>query len=144
MLTRCWLPPESVADLVVAALGEPVWASIRSTARLDVVDPSEPGEQPQVLGHGQPPVERGLLGDPADLAAVTLDGARVRVADPGEDREQRRLAGAVRADHGEQLAAAAAKQTSRSATRSPKLLPEVAGRRCTGRRLSGVRGSPAG
>ena len=60
-------------------------------------------EQAQVLGDGEPAVERGLLRYPAELAG-DVEGARVGILDPGEDREQRRLAGAVGPDHGQQLA----------------------------------------
>ena len=54
--------------------------------------------------HRQAPVERGLLRDPADLAGRAADRSAVGLPDPGKDREQRRLAGAVRADDRQQLA----------------------------------------
>ena len=104
MLIRCWLPPESVPDLIVATIAEAGLLEHLPDRCLDVVDLLEPREQAQVLGHGQPPVERRLLGDEADLAAGEADLARIGLADAGEDREQRRLAGAVRADHREHLA----------------------------------------
>ena len=37
MLTRCWLPPESVADLIVAAVGEGGLLEHPLDRRLDVV-----------------------------------------------------------------------------------------------------------
>ena len=92
------------ADLVVAAVREPGLLEHLLEDGIGVGHPLEAREEQQVLGHGQAPVERGLLRHPADLAGGAADLARVGVADPGEDREQRRLAGAVRADHGEQLA----------------------------------------
>ena len=120
MLIRCWLPPESVGDLVVAAVGEPGLLEHRLDRRLDVVDALEPGEQAQVLGDGQPPVERGLLRDPADLAAGGLDLAGVGLGDPGEDR---RAASSCRRRSGRRPRAArprlTSKLTSRSAVRSP-------------------------
>ena len=61
------------------------------------------GEEQQVLLDRQPPVERRLLGNPADFPLGQVDLARVGLGDPGEDREQRRLAGAVGADHRQQL-----------------------------------------
>src|SRR4051794_3541741 len=64
----------------------------------------EPREEPQVLRHRQLPVERGLLWDPPDLGRRLRDRALVRVLDAREDRQQRRLARAVRSDHRHQLA----------------------------------------
>ena len=104
MLIRCWLPPERRIDLVVAALGERRQLEHLLDARLRVLVPLEAGEEAQVLLHRQAPVERRLLGHPADLAARQVDLAVVGTDDAGEDREQRRLAGAVGADHGQQLA----------------------------------------
>ena len=91
-------------DLVVAPLGERGLLEHPLDRRLDVVDLLEAGEQAQVLGHRQAPVERRLLRHPADLARGRWTVAGVGLADPGEDREQGRLAGAVGADHREQLA----------------------------------------
>ena len=64
-------------DLVVAALAEPGLLEHPLDRRVDVGDALEAGEQAQVLGHGQPPVERRLLRHPADLAG-SRDRARVR------------------------------------------------------------------
>ncbi len=91
-------------DLVVAAVGEGGLGEhlLELLAELLTLDPLEPGEQPQVLGDGQLPVERRLLGDEADLAGE-LDLARVGLQRAGDDREQRRLAGSVRADDREAL-----------------------------------------
>ena len=67
MLIRCWLPPESVPAWSSAAVLEGGLREHLGDGRLDVVDLLEPREQPQVLGDGEPPVERRLLGDEADL-----------------------------------------------------------------------------
>ena len=82
MLTRCWLPPESV----------PTWSSRRSASAglLEHLarrsprrrrDALEPGEQAQVLLDRQPPVERRLLRHPADLAGgrLTLPASGSRI-----------------------------------------------------------------
>ena len=106
MFTRCWLPPESVDDLVVAAVGEAGLLEHPLHGRLDVGNLLEAREQPEVLGHGEPPVQRGLLGDEADLPRRPGNLPLVGAADAREDREQRRLAGAVRADHRQELARA--------------------------------------
>ena len=128
MLTRCWLPPESVATWSSRALARARSASsIRSTVASTSRDLLEPGEQAQVLRDRQPPVERRLLRHPADLAV------RARRPSPasarwiaGEDREQRRLAGAVGADAPRAARrGATSRPTSRSAARSPKLLREA-------------------
>src|SRR4029453_2726059 len=58
-----------------------------------------------VLLDGEAVVETGLLRDPARPPCGAAYPPRVRVGDPGEDREQGRLARAVRTEHGEQLAA---------------------------------------
>ena len=91
-------------DLIVAAIGEAGLIEHRLHDRLGVVGALESGEEPQVLGDGQPAVERRLLRDPADLAVGDRDSAGVGRVDPGEDRQQGRLAGAVGADHRQQLA----------------------------------------
>jgi hypothetical protein len=72
----------------------------------------------QVLGHGHRPDEREVLRDHADarrdgvlrraddeLTPVDQDGPRVRVGQPVQDAHQRRLAGAVLAQQGVDLAA---------------------------------------
>ena len=67
-------------------------------------------EELEVLAHREPRVDRGLLGNPADPRACTAPlapdahGARARRLDAREDREQRRLARAVGADHRDELA----------------------------------------
>ena len=104
MLTRCWLPPESRATSSPRRSSSPVSSSISRDRRLGVVVALEAGEEAQVLLHREPPVERRLLRHPADLAAGEADLALVAADDPGEDREQGRLAGAVGADHRQQLA----------------------------------------
>ena len=60
------------------------------------------------LARRQAGVERGPLGHPADARSHAVgpgDGARGRAGDPGEDRQQRRLAGAVRPDERDGLPA---------------------------------------
>ena len=112
------------ADLIRAAVAKARLVEHPLDRVLDVVRFLEPGEQPQVLLDREPPVERRLLRDPADLAG-NADGARVRIADAGEDREERRLARAVGPDHGEELA-----RRGREARRRG----EPRGRRTHGRR----------
>ena len=92
-------------DLVVAAVGQTGLLEHPLDRRVEVRDPLEAGEQAQVLGHRQPPVEARRLRNPADLPGGR-DSAGVRLGDPGEDREQGGLAGSVGPDHGEQLARA--------------------------------------
>ena len=122
MLTRCWLPPDSRPTSSSARSSSPVWASIRPHGLFGIGELLEPREQPQVLGHRQLRVERRLLRHPADLAgrAVSISPS-VGGRTPGEDREQRRLAGAVRADDRDQLAGLeleADRVRARSASRS--------------------------
>ena len=118
MFTRWRLPPESVGHLVVGAVAQvgqlehPVHGVASGSAH-----PLEPGEQAQVLGHGELPVERRLLGHPADLRRGLRHAALVGPLDPGEDREQRGLAGAVGADHRHQLAAAGGQRHAAAAPR---------------------------
>jgi hypothetical protein len=91
-------------ELVVRALGEP---DLRQHARdggVHVGDLLQSGEQAQVLRDRQLRVDGGLLRDPADLARRARHRAGVRALDAGEDRQQRRLAGAVGADDRHQLA----------------------------------------
>ena len=65
-------------DLVVARRSaRPVSSSISATDASRVVVPLQPGEEAQVLLDRQPPVERGLLGDPADPARGEVDLALV-------------------------------------------------------------------
>ena len=63
----------------------------------------QPREEQQVLLDREPSVERRLLRDPADRPARQHDLAAVGLGHPGQDREQRRLAGPVRPDHRHQL-----------------------------------------
>ena len=103
MLIRCWLPPESRATVSSRRSPSPVELEHLLDRGARVLVLLEPGEEQQVLLDRQPPVERRLLGNPADRAAGQLDLAPVGPGDPGEDREQRRLAGPVRPDHRHQL-----------------------------------------
>ena len=90
-------------------------ATVASTSR----DLLEPREEAQVLAHRELGVDRRLLRDPADLAAVERDGARGGLQRAGEDLQQRRLARAVRPDDAISSPAAAENETSWSARRSP-------------------------
>jgi hypothetical protein len=63
----------------------------------------EPREELEVLPRRQPAVDGRPLGRPADGRAG-LDDALARVEGAGEDRQQRRLAGAVRPDQRDELA----------------------------------------
>ncbi len=63
-------------------------------------------EQPQVLARREARVERRPLRHPAHARGGAVgpgDGARARAGDPGEDREQRGLAGAVGPQQGDRL-----------------------------------------
>ena len=91
------------ADLLVGAVLEAGLGEHPRDGRLRVGDLLEPREQPQVLGDRQLRVQRRLLRHPADLLCGMRDLALGRRQDPGEDREQRRLAGAVRPDDRDQL-----------------------------------------
>ena len=90
-------------DLIVASFAEPGLLEHPLDLALDVGGALEASEQAQVLSHRQPAVEAGLLRHPADLVG-SRERARIRAADPGEDREQGGLAGPVGADHRQQLA----------------------------------------
>src|SRR3954447_3912446 len=90
--------------LIVGAVAQTGLLEHAVDHRLRVRALLEPREQAQVLRHRQLPVERGLLGDPPDLGRRLRDRALVRVLDPREDRQQRRLARAVRTDHRHELA----------------------------------------
>jgi hypothetical protein len=107
-------PDRDVDPLLVAAgeTGDGLAAPLAQAGELEhllgrgvrVLASLQAGEEEQVLLDGQPLVERRLLGHPADLSLFDLDLAAVRREDPGEDREQRRLARPVGPDHGHQLA----------------------------------------
>ncbi len=72
MLIRCWLPPESVPTWSSARSASPVCSSICSTRRVDVGDRPRAGRTGGRFSRdGEPPVERRLLRNPADLAAGT-------------------------------------------------------------------------
>ena len=65
----------------------------------------EPCEELEVLARAEPAVERRALRHDADLALIgSLDGARAGVGRAGQQREQRRLAGAVRAEQRKAIA----------------------------------------
>ena len=109
MFTRWRLPPDSSPSSSSARSASAVCSSIRCDRRLEVVDLLQAREQAQVLRDGELHVDGGLLRDPADPAVgvgpLLLDRAAVGLADAGEHRQQRRLAGAVGADDRQQLAA---------------------------------------
>ena len=91
-------------DGVVATVGQAGLVEHALDDPLDVLDALHMREEPQVLLHREAPVEARLLRHPPDVAVRGRDPARVRPADAGQDREQRRLAGPVRPEHGQQLA----------------------------------------
>jgi hypothetical protein len=66
----------------------------------------EPAEELEVLARRQPPVLRGPLRDPADLRRRLrrLDPALAQREGAREEGEERRLAGAVRPDEGDDVA----------------------------------------
>ena len=65
----------------------------------------EPCEELEVLPRAEPAVERRTLRHDPDLALVrSLDGARAGVGRAGQQREQRRLARAVRAEQRKAIA----------------------------------------
>ena len=103
--------------LVVAAVLEGGLREHLLDRRVRIGHLLEPGEQAEVLGDGEPPVERRLLGNPADLARWPAHRSGVRPPDSGEDREQRRLPGAVRADDGEELSTVGGEAHAPSALR---------------------------
>ena len=111
--------PREAGDGLVPPLAQPGQLEHLLDRGVRVLVALEPREEQQVLLDGQPPVERRLLGDPADRAAGQLDLALVGLGHPGEDREQRRLAGPVGPDHRDQLAGPDREVEPRSASRSP-------------------------
>src|SRR5690349_8527568 len=65
----------------------------------------ERGPEPEVLAHCELRVELWLVADPADRAAAAFDlcATTLRLNETGEHLEERRLACAVRTEHGEGL-----------------------------------------
>src|SRR4051794_24577077 len=96
--------PGERRDLVVGTVLEPRLMKHARDYFLDVRALLEAGEQAQVLHHRQLAVYRRLLRNPADLPGRPVHVAVVRLLDAGDDRQQRRLAGAIRADDRDYLA----------------------------------------
>jgi hypothetical protein len=94
----------------------------------------EPREQAEVLRDRELAVERRLLWDPPDLSTRARDRAGVGALRPREDREERRLAGAVGADHRDQLAAPGLDRHRAQRHPLSEGLDEVAGLEDGGRR----------
>ena len=120
MLTRWRLPPGQTPDLLAGALLQAGLLEHRRDRRPRVGDALQAGEQPQVLGHRELRVERGLLWHPADAgraARLTLP-ALGRCAPASIDSSVVLPAplGPITATISP---ARASKLTSRSATRSP-------------------------
>ena len=69
-----------------------------------MADPEERAGQPDVLAAREVLVEAGAEGEQARHLPDDLDLALVRLDDPGQDLEERALAGAVRPDDREALA----------------------------------------
>ncbi len=108
-------------DLVVATLGEAGLLEHRRDRAVEVGDLLQAGEQAQVLRHGEAPVQRRRLRDPAHLPRHR-DRSLVGLADPGEDRQERRLAGPLGPITASSSPGLASNETPRRASRSPKRL----------------------
>ena len=110
-------------DLIVAALAQVGLVEHPLDRALDVVDLLEAGEQAQVLRDREPPVERRLLRHPADLAGERrprpASGSRI----PARIESSVVLPAPLGPITASSSPGAAANDTSRSAARSPKLLP---------------------
>src|SRR5437867_7704884 len=98
-LTASRTPVERLQQKAPPRLEEP--------SRHEVVEHAHPLEQGHVL-EGARDAEDGNVGGPEvrPVSAVEDDPSLVRVVEPADHVEQRRLAGAVRTDDGEDLAAA--------------------------------------
>src|SRR5947208_1027295 len=87
----------------------PSFAAPRADAEggdLDVLAHGERPERAAVLERARQPGSGAPVGAPAgDLATAQLDGARGRQVEAGEEVDERRLAGAVRADEADHLVA---------------------------------------
>ena len=105
----------------------------RTGAGLGAPQAREPGEEAQVVAHRERRVHARLLGREADQLPGPLRGAddvdaahvappRVGPAEPGDDRDQRGLARAVRAEQAEDLAGADRQVDARSAGVAPYAL----------------------
>ena len=101
--TRWRLPPERRSTRSFVAVAQPGLLEHPVDRRLDVTGTFEAGEQAQVLGDGQLRVERQRLRHPARPAGSGRDRAGVGRLNPGQDGQQRRLAGPVRPDAGDTL-----------------------------------------
>ncbi len=116
------LDPAAVAaaqlrGLVVRALGEPEPRQLARDARLGdrARDAVQAGMEQEIAGHRQFEIERRLLKDDAEQAqgrhriaahvvAHDLDAAGIGDEQPGKELEEGGLAGAVRAEQGDELA----------------------------------------
>ena len=126
--TRCAIPRDSERTGSSARRAIPTASSSSSARRRHVV---QPRVEAQVLARGQVAVEQRLVGEQPDPPAHRPALARqrapeharlagVRAQQRGEHPQQRRLAGAVGAEHRQRGARAAASSvTPASATRSP-------------------------
>ena len=77
----------------------------RSSRVTSIVETEERAAEQDVVATGQVLVEAGTQGQQAGHVADDVDRALGRVDDPGQDLEERALAGAVRPDDRERLAA---------------------------------------
>ena len=122
MLTRCWLPPESRPTSSSARSSRPVCSSIRATAASGSASFSSRANRRRFSATDSFEYSAGCCGTQPMLGP----GARRHLAlarreHAGEDRQQRRLAGAVGPDDRDQLAGVqleADRARARSARRS--------------------------
>ena len=109
----------STLEQLVGARAAPRAAARADAERrdLDVLAHGQPAERVAVLERPREPVPAAPVRRPArDVAALELDGARRRPVEAAEHVDERRLAGAVRADQPDDLAAA---QLERDVARAP-------------------------
>ena len=107
--TRWRLPPESRPTRLVGALAEARLLEHPRDRRARDRRPAPGARTARGSRHRQLRVERRLLRRPADLAPARRGSTRAARSarwTAGDDRQQRRLAGAVGADHRDQLARA--------------------------------------
>ncbi len=114
------MPDEYV--LIGASMNSPMSAKStmpgQSLLHVPMRDAEERAGEPDVVAARQVGVEARAERQQARDVADDVDRALVRLDDPGEDLEQRALAGAVRADDGEALAVDDAGTRRRGAPRS--------------------------
>ncbi len=104
-LTRCTCPEREPPTGWSSASPRATAAASSADLGLGLRHAREPCEELEVLARAEPAVERRTLRNDPDLALIgSLDGARTGVGRAGQQREQRRLAGAVRAEQRKAIA----------------------------------------